>query len=66
MAIVWDIFEIAAQAQARLQGVPDLPIFVIPKIAQGENDDDQRRKAKACVPELVTRWETLPTSLSAR
>jgi hypothetical protein len=66
VAIVWDIFEIAARAQARLQGVPELPIFVIPKIAQGENDDDQRQKAKACVPDLVACWESLPDSLSNR
>jgi hypothetical protein len=60
VAIVWDVFEKAARAMAALQGVPDLPILVIPHIATGEDDDDQRRKAKGCLPDLVACWETPP------
>ena len=45
---------------AKLHGVPDLPILAIPHIASGENDDDQRRKAKGCLPDLVACWETPP------
>jgi hypothetical protein len=60
VAIVWDVFEKAARAMAKLQGIPDLPIFVIPQMAPGEDDDDQRRKAKGCLPDLVACWETSP------
>jgi hypothetical protein len=58
VAIVWDIFEKAGRAMAKLQGVPDLPILVIPHLDAGEDDDDQRRKAKACLSDLVACWET--------
>jgi hypothetical protein len=60
VAIVWDVFEIAARAMAKLHGVADLPILAIPHIASGENDDDQRRKAKGCLPDLVACWEMPP------
>ena len=60
MAIVWDVFEAAGRAMATLQGVADLPILVIPHIATGEDDDDQRRKAKRCLPDLVACWKTPP------
>jgi alkylation response protein AidB-like acyl-CoA dehydrogenase len=60
VAIVWDVFEGAARAMAKLQGIPDLPILVIPQMAVGEDEDDQRRKAKGCLPNLVACWETSP------
>jgi hypothetical protein len=60
VAIVWDLFEKAARAMAALQGVPGLPILVIGHITAGEDEDDQRRKAKGCIPGLVACWETPP------
>jgi len=60
VAIVWDVFEEAAHAMAKLQGVADLPILVIPHMATGEDDDDQRRKAEGCLPDLVACWKTSP------
>jgi hypothetical protein len=60
VVIVWDSFEKAARALAKLQGVPDLPILTIPHMITGEDDDDQRRKAKGCLSDLVACWETPP------
>lgn len=55
VTIVWDTFEKAARAAARVQGVPELSIAVIPRRAGGETDDDQRAKAEAALPEIVRR-----------
>jgi len=53
VTIVWDNFENAARTQARLQGVPDLRLVVIPHRHGGETDDDQRRKAEAALETVV-------------
>lgn len=45
LVIVWDTFEKAAQVHARVQGVPDLEIVVIPHLKAHEGEADQRRKA---------------------
>ncbi len=55
VTIVWDNFEAAARTQARLQGVPDLELVVVPHRQGGETADDQRRKAEAALPTIVTR-----------
>lgn len=55
VTIVWDNFENAARTQARLHGVPDLELMVIPHRGGDESDDDQRRKAEAVAPEIVKR-----------
>jgi hypothetical protein len=55
VTVVWDNFEKAARMQARLQGVPDLMLAVIPHRKGGESADDQRRKAEAALGELLTK-----------
>ncbi len=54
VTIVWDNFETAARTQARLQGMPDLELVVIPHRKGGETADDQRRKADAALPAIIT------------
>jgi hypothetical protein len=53
VTIVWDTFEKAARTAARVQGVPDLQLAVIPHRRGGQNADDQRAKADAAVPRIV-------------
>jgi hypothetical protein len=53
VTIVWDNFESAARTQAKLQGVPDLELVVIPYRKGGETSDDQRRKADAALPAII-------------
>ena len=53
VTIVWDNFESAARTQAKLQGVPDLELVVIPHRKGGETSDDQRRKADAALPAII-------------
>ena len=55
VTIVWDNFETAARTQARLQGVPELELAVIPHRKGGETADDQRRKAEAALPAIIGR-----------
>jgi len=53
VTIVWDTFEKAARTAARVQGVPDLKLAVIPHRKGGQTADDQRAKADTAVPEIV-------------
>lgn len=53
VTIVWDNFEHAARTQARLQGLADLELVMIPHRQGGETADDQRRKAEAALPAVV-------------
>jgi hypothetical protein len=55
VTIVWDNFEKAARMQARLQGVTDLELVVVPHRKGGESDDDQRRKAEAALPAIIAK-----------
>ena len=55
VTIVWDNFENAARTQARLHGVQNLEMIVIPHRTGDQSDDDQRRKAEAAAPEIVRR-----------
>ena len=54
VTIVWDNFETAARTQARLQGVPDLELVVVPHRKGGETADDQRRKAEVALGAVVS------------
>ena len=58
IAVVWDIFEWAAHTHAELQGVPDLPLVVVPQLAVGETDGHQRQKARVAAKEILARWQT--------
>ncbi len=53
VTIVWDNFEHAARTQARLQGLADLELVVIPHRQGGETAEHQRRKAEAALPAVV-------------
>lgn len=55
VTIVWDNFETAARTQARLQDVPDLELVVVPHRQGGETAEDQRRKAEAALPAVVSK-----------
>ena len=55
VTIVWDNFENAARTQARLQDVADLELIVVPHRKGGETPDDQRRKAEAALPAVVSK-----------
>ena len=55
VTIVWDNFETAARTQSRLQETPDLELVVVPHRKGGETADDQRRKAEAALPLIVSR-----------
>jgi len=53
VTIVWDNFETAARTQARLQGLADLGMVVVPHRKGGETDDDQRAKAEDALPAII-------------
>lgn len=53
VTIVWDNFEKAARAQARVQGVPDLALALIPRRQGTETAEDQRAKADAALADVV-------------
>jgi hypothetical protein len=55
VTIVWDNFEKAARTQARVQGVPNLAFAIVPHRKGAETADDQRAKADAAAPEIVSR-----------
>jgi hypothetical protein len=57
IAVVWDIFEWAATTHAELQGVPGLPLVVVPQIAVGETEVHQRAKARVASKEIIERWQ---------
>jgi hypothetical protein len=57
VALVWDIFEPAAKAMARLQEVPDLPIVVVRQVLVGESNADQRMKGVSAAKQIVASWE---------
>ena len=53
VTLVWDTFEKAARVAARVRGVPDLAMTVIPHRAGGETDADQAAKADAALAAIV-------------
>jgi hypothetical protein len=55
VTIVWDNFENAARTQARLQGLADLALVVIPHRKGGETAEDQRHKAEAALSDVVAK-----------
>jgi hypothetical protein len=58
VALVWDIFERAANAMASLQGVPDLPIVVVNQVLVGETSVEQRAKGTAVAKDILAAWTT--------
>ena len=52
MVLVDDKFERAARAQARILGVPDLPIYVYDHYVPGEAREIERLKANTTAVEL--------------
>lgn len=52
-ALSWEIFERSARSMAKLQGVPELPLVIIPKVAVGDEREAQRAKGRACAEEIV-------------
>ena len=60
MALVWDIFQHAAQAMASLQHVPDLTIVVVPQVLVGETDADQRQKGAKAAERILAAWLAPP------
>jgi hypothetical protein len=55
VTVVWDTFEKAARTAARVQGVPDLELAVIPHRTGGQTAEDQMAKAEAALPDIVKR-----------
>jgi hypothetical protein len=55
VTVVWDTFEKAARVAARVRGVPDLALAVIPHRAGGATDADQAAKADAALADIVAR-----------
>jgi hypothetical protein len=55
VTIAWDTFEKAARIAARVQGVPDIELTIIPHRIGGQTADDQRKKAEDAMPDLVER-----------
>ena len=53
VTIVWDTFQTAARAAARVHGVPDIKLAVVPSRQGRDTDEDQRAKARAAVPGIV-------------
>jgi hypothetical protein len=53
VTIVWDTFERAARATARIKGLPGAKFVVTPGRRGAEGVEDQRAKARAAVAEVV-------------
>jgi hypothetical protein len=53
VTIVWDTFEVPARTQARIFGVPDIPLLVIPHQEPGEGEADLRRRAEAYADDVL-------------
>lgn len=53
VTVAWDTFGEAARSQARLQGLEDLPLVVVPHRRGEEGLEDQRRKAEAALPAVL-------------
>lgn len=55
MTVVWDNFEKAARTAARVMGVPNLQLAVVPRLTDGQGPAEQMAKAEAALPEIVKR-----------
>jgi hypothetical protein len=60
VTIAWDTFEKAARTAAKVQGVPEIEITIIPHRIGGQTADDQRRKAEVALPDIVQRLLARP------
>jgi hypothetical protein len=55
-ALVWQGFERTAKAHTSMQGVPDLPVQLVPDLKIGESEIDHANKAEAAVDAIRARW----------
>ena len=55
VTIVWDTFERAARTAARVQGVPNLELAVIPRRTGSQTAADQSAKADAALEEIAQK-----------
>ena len=55
VTIAWDTFEKAARIAAKVQGVPDIELTIIPHRIGGQTSDDQRKKAEDAVSDIVAK-----------
>ncbi len=53
MTIVWDTFERAARAAAKIRGIPDATFYITPHKSGTDDADSQRVKARNAVPEIA-------------
>lgn len=54
VVVAWDTFEVPARIQAKVMGLPDLPIVVVPHNAPGDfTREAESRKAEASVEIVV-------------
>ena len=58
VALVWDIFEGAANAMASLHHVPDLRIVAVTQVRVGETDADQCAKGTEAAGRILSAWTT--------
>jgi hypothetical protein len=57
IAIAHDLFESAAKAGARSQGMPDLPIVVTPRPRQGSDTDEMLEVDSTLVDRVISALE---------
>ena len=53
VTVVWTTFERAARAAARLHGVPDVALAIVPPRTGSDGADEQRAKARAAAPAIA-------------
>jgi hypothetical protein len=52
---VTEVFEVAARAQAKQAGMPNLPIIVIPHRVGWQSEEEVRASAEEVLPEVLRR-----------
>ena len=55
-ALVWQSFERTARAHTKMQGVPDLPVQLVPDLKLSESEADHEDKAQEAVQAIRARW----------
>lgn len=53
MTVVWSTFERAARAAARLHGIPDIALAIVPPRQGGDGAVEQRAKAREAAPAIA-------------
>lgn len=64
VTIVWDTFEVPARTQARIFGVEDAPLLIIPHLEPEERADDVRRRAEGDVEGVLALLTAVHTPVS--